>query len=148
MHLATIVLLCKQTDNFRTRHPPKQRWPHLSGNRISFVPHWITAERAWRQRWDLTWCISSAVYCADYWPLLGRGQWLWVVPGPRPFVVLPLCYLRLVQHFQVKFSPAFHQYNSCEQIQRWANFYNNKSCPARQQSSPMCVCVCVYIYIS
>ena len=41
MHLATIVLLCKQTtDNFRTRHPPEPRWRHLSGNRILFVPHY------------------------------------------------------------------------------------------------------------
>ena len=41
MHLATIALLCKQTtDNFRTRYPPEPRWRHLSGNRISFVPHW------------------------------------------------------------------------------------------------------------
>ena len=40
MHLATIVLLCKQTtDNFRTRNPPEPRWRHLSGNRILFVPH-------------------------------------------------------------------------------------------------------------
>ena len=40
MHLATKVLLCKQTtDSFQTRNPPKPRWRHLSGNRILFVPH-------------------------------------------------------------------------------------------------------------
>ena len=41
MHLATIVLLCKQTtDNSRTRHPPEPRWRHLSSNGILFVPHY------------------------------------------------------------------------------------------------------------
>ena len=40
MHLATMALLCKQTtDNSRTGYPPDPRWRHLSGNRISFVPH-------------------------------------------------------------------------------------------------------------